>query len=224
MPAGFRTEAEIVMKRSRFVAVLARADGEVEARAVVAEVRKAHPEARHHCTAFIVDAEDADAGAVAVERSSDDGEPAGTAGRPMLEVLRGAGLGRVVVVVARYFGGVKLGTGGLARAYADAVAAALAGTPRVRPEMLTLFDVTVSPAEAGRAVSDLAARGVLTLRQRWGEAEVVLTVGSTDPDGVPGVLAAVLHAAPSLVPAGTLVTEVETQAAQGTPEQGSVRG
>ena len=109
LPRGFQARTETEVKRSRFLATLARADDEQQARDVIALVKAEFPDARHHCQAFIVDVPDAQP----IERSSDDGEPAGTAGMPMLETLRGAGLGNVVAVVTRYFGGTLLGTGGL---------------------------------------------------------------------------------------------------------------
>ena len=106
--------------RSRFLAHVARAETEAAARAVIAEARAAHHDARHHCSAFVLGAD------AMLRRSNDDGEPSGTAGRPMLDVLGGRGLSDVVVVVTRWFGGTLLGTGGLTRAYGDATAAALA--------------------------------------------------------------------------------------------------
>ncbi|HOA88438.1 MAG TPA: YigZ family protein, partial [Propioniciclava tarda] len=121
LPRGYRAESEFEVKRSRFLTTLARVDAEEAAREVIADVRRVHPAARHHCSAFIVEVE----GAQHIERSSDDGEPSGTAGAPMLGVLRGSGVTQVVAVVTRYFGGVLLGTGGLVRAYSDAVAEAL---------------------------------------------------------------------------------------------------
>lgn len=114
--------AEIREKGSRFLAVLHPAAGPEAARAALDEVRRAHPDATHHCWAWRLGAEPA-------ERSSDAGEPAGTAGIPMLKVLRGAELSDVVAVVVRWFGGTKLGKGGLARAYAAAVREALAELP-----------------------------------------------------------------------------------------------
>ena len=92
LPRGYRAESELEVKRSRFIATLARADSEEAARDVIASVRGAYPDARHHCTAFVVEVP----GAQPIERSSDDGEPAGTAGMPMLEVLRGALRGDLV--------------------------------------------------------------------------------------------------------------------------------
>lgn len=123
-PLGASAEAEIVVSRSRFLARACRVEDEPAARAFVAQVRAADHDARHHCTAFVIGPDGS------LRRSNDDGEPSGTAGRPMLEVLTGRELSDVVVVVTRWFGGVLLGTGGLARAYADATGAALdaAGT------------------------------------------------------------------------------------------------
>lgn len=121
LTAGPDVTGEYEEKRSRFVAVLRRCDDEEGARALIAELRAAHPSARHHCSAFIVDV----AGSSRIERSNDDGEPSGTAGTPMLDVLRGSGLTGVCAVVVRWFGGTKLGTGGLARAYSAAVSEAV---------------------------------------------------------------------------------------------------
>ena len=95
-------ETELVVKRSRFIARLARVDSEEEARAVIADTRRRYPDARHHCTAFVVEVPDASP----IARSSDDGEPAGTAGMPILATLLGADVTQAVAVVTRYFGGV----------------------------------------------------------------------------------------------------------------------
>lgn len=171
LPAGYRSETETEVKRSRFVTTLARVDEEAAARAVVAEVRRAHPAARHHCSALILGMPDAQP----VERSSDDGEPAGTAGMPMLDVLRREGLCQAVAVVTRYFGGVLLGTGGLARAYSDAVATALAQAPRVRPVLQSRWALSLGHADAGRVQGDLLASGVTVVEAAYGErVELVL--------------------------------------------------
>lgn len=111
--------AEIEEKKSRFIATIEPACTEEEAADFIARCKKKYYDARHNCTAFIV----GDAGEIM--RSNDDGEPSGTAGRPMLEVLSGAKVTNIVCVVTRYFGGTLLGTGGLIRAYQGAVKAAL---------------------------------------------------------------------------------------------------
>jgi uncharacterized YigZ family protein len=145
---------ETEVKRSRFLCRLDRVESEEAARAVVARARREHGEARHHCSAFVLGPDGA------VQRSSDDGEPSGTAGSPMLEVLRGREVSDVVAVVSRWFGGSLLGAGGLVRAYGDAVRSGL-DAAGVRERMLAaLFDVQVSHADAGRVESDLRARGV----------------------------------------------------------------
>jgi uncharacterized YigZ family protein len=124
IPAG-RATAEIRARGSRFLALLDAVAGEEEARAVLAGHARRHSDATHLCWATRQ-------GWPPRERSFDAGEPAGTAGAPMLQVLRGAGISDVLVVVARWFGGVKLGKGGLARAYSAAVRAALADLPTAR--------------------------------------------------------------------------------------------
>ena len=120
--------AETEVKRSRFLCRVERVESEEAARAVVDRARKEHWDARHHCSAFVLGPDGA------VQRSSDDGEPSGTAGAPMLEVLRGREVSDVVAVVTRWFGGTLLGAGGLVRAYGDAVRAGLdaAGVRRTR--------------------------------------------------------------------------------------------
>ncbi|MBR6736878.1 MAG: YigZ family protein [Clostridia bacterium] len=106
---------EIIIEKSRFITTINRVDGEDSAKKFVQSIKSTYPDATHNCYAYI-----ADNGGFYV-KFSDDGEPQGTAGLPMLETLKAKGLKQVAVVVTRYFGGVKLGTGGLARAYADCV-------------------------------------------------------------------------------------------------------
>ena len=115
-------EGEIVEKKSRFIATVKPVDSEEEASAFIAEMKKKYWDARHNCSAYVIGERGQ------VQRCSDDGEPAGTAGKPILEVLRGKKLTDVFVVVTRYFGGTLLGTGGLVRAYTSAAAEALAHT------------------------------------------------------------------------------------------------
>jgi len=122
-----RLSHEIEVKKSRFLTLVARVSTPAEAREVVNERKAAMPDARHHCAAFVVSAD----GAQPFSHSSDDGEPSGTAGRPMLDVLAGSKLVDVVAVVTRYFGGTLLGTGGLVRAYSDSVRECLEGAPVV---------------------------------------------------------------------------------------------
>lgn len=108
-------QAELVEKKSRFIANVRPVESEAEAVAFIDEMKKKYWDARHNCSAFVIGTK------AELTRCSDDGEPSGTAGRPMLEVLLGEGVRNVAVVVTRYFGGVLLGTGGLVRAYSGAV-------------------------------------------------------------------------------------------------------
>lgn len=112
-------EAEIEIKKSRFICALKRVETEEEAKAFINEKKKQHWKANHNCSAFVLGDHNE------IQRSSDDGEPSGTAGVPMLEVLKKKELINVVAVVTRYFGGTKLGAGGLIRAYSHAVSHAL---------------------------------------------------------------------------------------------------
>lgn len=204
LPRGYRAETSTEVKRSRFICTLGRADSEDEARELIASVRRQYPDARHHCTAFIVEVP----GAHPVERSSDDGEPSGTAGRPMLDVLRGSGVTQAVAVVTRYFGGVKLGTGGLVRAYSDAVAAALAVAPRVTAEVREVFAFEVGHADAGRVRAELLDAGVLVAGVDYGE-RVRLRVAAPEGEELAGLVAQVVRGEAELKPAGTLEVERE---------------
>lgn len=115
-------EGEIVEKKSRFIATVKPVETEEEAVAFINEMKKKYWDARHNCSAFVLGANQE------LTRCSDDGEPAQTAGRPMLDVLLKEGITNVAVVVTRYFGGVLLGTGGLVRAYQKAVQEGLAAS------------------------------------------------------------------------------------------------
>ena len=114
--------AEYVEKRSRFIATLIPVTSEEEAQAQIDALKKKYYDARHNCYAYIVFSEDKQD---VIERSSDDGEPSGTAGRPMLDILSGNQIVNILAVVTRYFGGTLLGSGGLVRAYSTAVKDAL---------------------------------------------------------------------------------------------------
>lgn len=181
-------EVETEVARSRFRCRVQRVGEEEQARAVVESARRTHRDAGHHCSAMLLGTPPG-----VLERSSDDGEPAGTAGAPMLEVLRGAGVPEepfsdVVAVVTRWFGGTLLGAGGLVRAYGDAVRAALAEAGTRRVVLLHEVEVVVDHALAGRLESGLrtaagggALPGVVVLGHEYAGA-VTLRVG-VPPEG-----------------------------------------
>ena len=144
-------ESEI--KRSRFLCALAPAADEDAAQEVIRRARKEHPGAAHHCFAYVIGPDGR------LHRASDDGEPGGTAGTPMLQVLLGREVRDTVAVVTRYYGGTQLGAGGLVRAYGGAVSAALDEIGTVERRRLTLLTVTADHQRAGRLENDLRAAG-----------------------------------------------------------------
>ena len=172
-------DVETEVKKSRFLCRLRRVDDEDSARDVVEQARKEHWQARHHCSAYVLGPD------ARLQRSNDDGEPAGTAGAPMLEVLRGREVSDVVAVVTRYFGGTLLGAGGLVRAYSDAVRLGLDDVGVVRRRWVRLFDVTTDHAAGARLENELRSRGVAVRDVVYGE-QVTLRVAAP-PDELPGV-------------------------------------
>ncbi|MBT0727601.1 IMPACT family protein [Rosenbergiella australiborealis] len=121
IPAHAQTVVEETIKKSRFITYLVHTVGTDEAKRIIQDIRQQHPAARHHCWAYVAGAPN-DSQQLGF---SDDGEPSGTAGKPMLAQLMGSGLGEVTAIVVRYYGGVMLGTGGLVKAYGGGVQLAL---------------------------------------------------------------------------------------------------
>ncbi|MFG2001475.1 YigZ family protein [Spirillospora sp. NPDC048911] len=165
--------AELEIRKSRFVCTLARVRSEQAAVEFLAGHRRAHRDATHNCTAYVLGERGE------ITKSSDDGEPAGTAGVPMLEVLVRRGLTDTAAVVTRYFGGVKLGAGGLVRAYGQAVAAAVDAVGVVELRPVVTVTVRVDHALAGRFLGDLHGSGRQPGDVRYGdgvEADVAVPV------------------------------------------------
>lgn len=137
-------EGEIIEKRSRFIASIKPVETEEEANTFIEEIRKKYYDARHHCFAFIIGTK------LPIERCSDDGEPSGTAGKPMLEVITGAKLYNLAVVVTRYFGGTLLGTGGLVRAYTQAVQEGLKQCKIIEKELVQRQKLRTNYTDIGK--------------------------------------------------------------------------
>ncbi|APT92259.1 hypothetical protein CPHO_04415 [Corynebacterium phocae] len=174
-------EHEIEIKRSRFITLVARATNEQEAREFIDAARTRFPDARHHCSAYIYHVEDSNP----VERSSDDGEPSGTAGKPMLDVVKGSGMLDICVVVVRYFGGIKLGAGGLVHAYSGAVSETVEKVRTVTRAKKELYTVELSHADAGKIEAELRGRGFDVVDTDYG-AQVTYTV-AVAPGGRAGL-------------------------------------
>jgi len=178
---------EYTEKKSRFIADLFYIESEEEAEAALARVRKEFYDARHHCSAFIIsrknDAAAAEAGAAQkkaqgnapspgsqmILRSSDDGEPQGTAGHPMLDVLTSAGLVNVLAVVTRYFGGTLLGTGGLVRSYTKALQDALEKSIIIERKNGIPLTVTADYTAIGKLEYFFAKEELPALSKEYGE-------------------------------------------------------
>jgi uncharacterized YigZ family protein len=141
------TRVEIIVVNSRFIATAAPAFFVDEAKAFISRMRDEFSDASHNVPAYLIGY-----GASVIAHCTDAGEPSGTAGRPALAVLQGSGLGDVVVVITRYFGGTKLGTGGLVRAYTDATKAVLAALPRAEkiPTHTVMFSLPYTYFEQAR--------------------------------------------------------------------------
>ena len=159
-------ESLLEIKRSEFIGHVKRVYTTDEARAYIDSLRKSYHDARHVCSAFVLGADRE------IQRSSDDGEPAGTAGIPMLQALLarqtridegGTDLSDLVAVVVRYFGGIKLGAGGLVRAYTDAVVQTLDNAHFDSRERMRVGTVLVSLAEVGRVENEIRASGIEVL-------------------------------------------------------------
>lgn len=173
---------ELEIRRSRFICRLQRVEDEAEARAVIGGRRAAHRLARHHCSAFVLGA------TRGIQRSNDDGEPAGTAGTPMLDALvlheragaAAADLSDVVAVVTRYFGGVLLGAGGLVRAYSESVSSTLQLARLVTREARAVFGLEAPHATAGRWENELRTRGVLVSGTDYAGASALLSLAVPD--------------------------------------------
>jgi uncharacterized YigZ family protein len=180
MPEQYLTVAragvhETEINRSRFLCALAPCATEEEAQQFVARVREEHPTASHHCFAYVIGAD------ASVQKASDDGEPGGTAGVPMLRMLLRRQVRYVVAVVTRYYGGVKLGAGGLVRAYGGAVGEALDAVGTRTRKRFRLATVTVDHQRAGKLGHDLRATGHAVRDIRYADA-VTLDIALPDSD------------------------------------------
>lgn len=157
------TEARTEVRRSLFIASVSPAATAEDADSFVASVRAKYPDATHNCYAYIAGVENPSV------RFSDDGEPGGTAGQPMLEVLKKRGLTAVAVVVTRYFGGIKLGAGGLVSAYTDSVATGIDAAGAVTMTERSLVEVRAGYQEFSRADSALIRLGAERMSADYGE-------------------------------------------------------
>ena len=159
--------AEIIIKKSRFIGHIIPVPHRAAAQALIAQFRQQHPEARHLCWALLAGGESG---------MSDDGEPSGTAGRPIMQVLQHKHLDGVLAVVIRYFGGIKLGAGGLTRAYTEAIATAMLQAEFITPIQWHHIQLAVPFAEENRVRHYLAQHGGEISQLQYSTREVILDV------------------------------------------------
>ncbi|CAM3391381.1 MULTISPECIES: YigZ family protein [Saccharibacillus] len=171
-------QQEIVIRKSRFIGHIRPVENEEEANAFINEIKKLHRGATHNCSAYLLGERDE------IQKQSDDGEPSGTAGKPILEVLKNRGLKNVVVVVTRYFGGIMLGAGGLIRAYADGAVAAVEAGDEITRVLHTQVFVTLDYTWHGKVENELRSREVRTGETQFTDKVTVLCLppaGEAEP-------------------------------------------
>ena len=184
---------EIEEKKSRFIASVSLAESEEEAQAFIESVRKKYWDARHNCWAFVTGPDHG------IMRCSDDGEPQGTAGRPMLDVLTGEKLYNICVVVTRYFGGTLLGTGGLVRAYSRAVQEGLKNSLLIEKKAGRRVRVCCDYNTMGKVQYQAAQNGIALLDTQYADTvEMVLLVPEREIDYVTKLLTEATNARASL--------------------------
>ncbi|MFS0674193.1 YigZ family protein [Ornithinibacillus sp. 179-J 7C1 HS] len=140
---------EIVIQKSRFIGTIKRVETEEEAQSFIQEMKKKYHDATHNCSAYVIGEHDH------IQKANDDGEPSGTAGVPILEVLKKQNLKDTAVVVTRYFGGIKLGAGGLIRAYGSSTSEALKAVGIVKRQLMKGFSITVDYSLLGKLENEL---------------------------------------------------------------------
>ncbi len=151
-------EHEIIIQKSRFIAHVARATTEEEAQSFIQEIKKKHWDATHNCSAYMIGESNH------VQKANDDGEPSGTAGVPILEVLKKKDLKDTVVVITRYFGGIKLGAGGLIRAYGKATSEGIAATGMVERKLVQIMHTNVEYTLLGKIENELRSSSTHLLK------------------------------------------------------------
>lgn len=166
------TRTEQVISKSRFICSLKKVKTEEEAQDFIKAVKKEFWDATHNCSAYIIDGQH--------QRSSDDGEPSGTAGIPMLGVLRKQELQQVAAVVTRYFGGIRLGAGGLVRAYAGSVSQALEEAGLAQKVRVGLYSFACEPGEAGKMLNLLYQQQIFSIADTIYGAQAVFTLRMPD--------------------------------------------
>ena len=183
VPVGI-SKSQIKVLNSQFIGILSYVSSVEEAREFIKTVKGLYPDASHHVPAFVIGY-----GNSIIEHQSDDGEPAGTAGMPVLSVLRGADLGDSIIVVTRYFGGIKLGTGGLVRAYTDAAKAVLSEGKLGMLSLTNVFGVEIPYSQYESYIRELSALNARVEEEVFAEkVSIKFRIDATKSSEVLGVI------------------------------------
>lgn len=169
------TESELIIKKSRFITYLHYITSEEEAKAYIQIIKKRHPDANHHCYAFMIGEHDE------IQRSNDDREPSGTAGVPMLECLKQRKLQDILAITVRYFGGIKLGAGGLIRAYSGSVAKAIDEAVLTRKQTLKKCSITFAYELLGKLDYFFRSENIQVLDKLYEEEVTYIFLCQTIP-------------------------------------------
>lgn len=170
-------EHEIIIQKSRFITYVNRVTSEAEAQSFIEMIKKKHWDANHNCSAYLIGEKDQ------IQKANDDGEPSGTAGVPILEVLKKRGLKDTVVVVTRYFGGIKLGAGGLIRAYGSSTSEGLNAIGIVERKLMQIFHTKVDYTWLGKLENELRGSRYLIKEINYlDNVEIVTYVASGEED------------------------------------------
>jgi uncharacterized YigZ family protein len=172
-------ESEVIIKKSRFLGVAAYVESEEEARELVNSIKKEHFSARHVCYAYSIGEENPRL------KFSDDGEPGGTAGKPILDMINNSGIYNIVIAVTRYFGGVLLGTGGLVRAYTQAAAEAVQAAEVKTVCLCSIYDIVLDYSDYDKVMYILSqSEGVMTETQYSDKVTIKATIPADIADSV----------------------------------------
>lgn len=169
-------QTEMNIEKSRFICTLNKVESEAQAAIAISQAKKKYWDATHNCSAYIIGKN------MDFQKSSDDGEPAGTAGVPMLEVLRKKDLHNIVAIVTRYFGGIKLGSGGLIRAYGKSVSQAIEEAGLCRKALIYECTFSENAQDAGKVINTLYSQKLFSLANLDYGEDVAITLKINDED------------------------------------------
>lgn len=173
--------AEIVEKKSKFIANIFYVESREEAENIIKEINKKYHDARHNCYAYRVIENE-----VIIEKSSDDGEPSGTAGAPMLNILSKNNYANILVIVTRYFGGILLGTGGLVKAYSSACALGLEKANIIEKDIANLYKIEINYTDVDKFKYFAKNNNIIILKEEYLE-NVILEIGLKEENTIKNI-------------------------------------